>query len=104
MEAGYVIFGVALVFGIQLLFCWKAKRAAVKCIPLYLLILGFLYGAGTYVGLFGTYSFGDISGAALAWLVYWIVGLAKRRKACLFQKERRGSWPRLIFACYACPP
>lgn len=99
MEVGYVIFGVALVFGIQLLFCWKAKRAAVKCIPLYLLILGFLYGAGTYAGLFGTYSFGDISGnalaglivevffaflslgAALAWLVYWIVCLAKRRKA-----------------------
>ncbi len=99
MEVGYVIFGVALVFGIQLLFCWKAKRAAVKCIPLYLLLFGFLYGAGTYVGLFGTYSFGDISGnalaglivlvffaflslgAALAWLVYWIVSLAKRRKA-----------------------
>lgn len=99
MEAGYVIFGVALVFGIQLFFCWKAKRAAVKCIPLYLLALGFLYGAGTYVGLFGTYSFGVISGnalaglivlvffailslgAALAWLIYWIVCLAKRRKA-----------------------
>ena len=99
MEAGYVLFGVALVFGIQLSFCWKAKRAAVKCVPLYLLILGLLDGAGNYVGLFGTYSFGAISGnelaglivlvffailslgAALAWLDYLIVWLAKRRKA-----------------------
>ena len=99
MNVASLILGVALVFGLQLVFCWKAKRAAVKCIPLYLLILGFLYGAGTYVGLFGTYSFGDISGnalaglivlvffavlslgAALAWLVYGIAGLVKRRKA-----------------------
>ena len=98
MNVASLILGVALVFGLQLVFCWKAKRAAVKCIPLYLLILGFLYGAGTYVGLFGTYSFGDISGnalaglivlvffavlslgAALAWLVYGIVSLVKRRK------------------------
>ena len=98
MNVASLILGVALVFGLQLAFCWKAKRAAVKCIPLYLLILGFLYGAGTYVGLFGTYSFGDISGnalaglivlvffavlslgVALAWLVYGIVGLVKRRK------------------------
>lgn len=94
----WMVFGFVLVFALQLALCFKARRKAVKCIPLYLLGCGFLYGGATYLGLFGAYSFGAISGnelagliilvlvaavsagVLLAWLVYWIIKAAKRRK------------------------
>ncbi len=92
------ILAVVIAFGLQMLFCFAAKRTAVRCIPLYLLAAGFLYAGATALGLFGSYSFGDISGnqltglfiavftavaalgVLLAWLVYWLVRAVKRRR------------------------
>lgn len=90
------IIGIVLAFTIQLVLCLKAKRKVIKCIPLYLIGCGFLYGIATSIGLFGSYSAGAISGNGIvglfiivivaitsvgvlfAWLVYWIAGVRKR--------------------------
>lgn len=93
------IMGIVLSFAIQLVLCLKAKRRVIKCIPLYLIGCGFLYGGATSIGLFGSYSARSISGngivglliiviiaiasigALFAWLVYWIAIFRKRKKA-----------------------
>lgn len=80
-------------FILQLLLCFKAKKMAVKLIPLYLVLFGAFLGGGEYIGLFGTYSAGAISGNGLvglfilavvgtafigmlsAWVVYWLCSL-----------------------------
>ena len=49
------IIGFVLLFAAQLLLCLKAKRKAVKCIPLYLIGCALLYGIATYTGLLGSY-------------------------------------------------
>ncbi len=86
----WMIIGFVFLFAMQFLLCFKVKRKAVKCIPLYLIGCGFLYGGATAMGLFGSYSAGDISGnelvglfiivitavvslgVLLAWLIYGI--------------------------------
>ena len=65
--------GALLFFGIQLTLCFKAKRLAVKCIPLYLVLLGGGYALALWTGLLGTYSAGAISGNQLAAYVCGIV-------------------------------
>ena len=93
------IIGFVLLFAAQLLLCLKAKRKAVKCIPLYLIGCALLYGIATYTGLLGSYSAGDISGNEpagvlivvftlslslgdlLAWVVYLIRWLVLRKRA-----------------------
>lgn len=85
-------------FAVQLALCLKVRRIALKCIPLYLVGGGFCYGGATMMGLFGSYSAGDISGnglvglfiimivavaflgVLLAWLVYGIVRVTKDRR------------------------
>ncbi len=86
-------------FALQLVLCFKAKKTAVKLIPLYLVLLGALRGGAEYVGLFGSYSAGAISGnglvglfilavvgtafagVLLAWFIYWLVSLKKKQTA-----------------------
>ncbi|MEG0321379.1 MAG: hypothetical protein RR606_04210 [Oscillospiraceae bacterium] len=92
------LISLAIVFSLQLLLCFKARRIGIKCIPVYFIILGFICCLLTYWGIFGTYSAGAISGNGLvaaifafilgiaavgiliAWVVYWIVLCAKRRR------------------------
>lgn len=89
------LLGGVLFFALQLPLCFWGKKTSIKCIPLYLVALGFLFSLATYCGVFGTYSAGVISGNALvavllafgsalaalgvflAWLVYWIVRFIK---------------------------
>lgn len=93
------IIGCVFTFAIQLILCLKARRRVIKCIPLYLIGCGFLYGGAAYIGLLGSYSAGALSGngivglliifiiaiasvgTLLAWLVYGISILTKHKKA-----------------------
>lgn len=59
-------------FLVQLVFCLKVKQKALKFIPLYLIVVILLYGIATYIGLFGSYSFGAISGNELSGLIIMI--------------------------------
>ena len=94
---GWGCIGLALLFAAQLTLCLRSKRKAVKCIPLYLVLLGLLFSGAVYLGMFGSYSAGAISGnqlaglilalitgiaaagAAAAWGVYGIFLLIRRR-------------------------
>ena len=94
---GWGCIGLALLFAVQLLLCLRSKRKAVKCIPLYLILLGLLFSGAEYLGIFGSYSAGAISGnqlaglilalitgiaaagVAAAWGVYGIILLIRRR-------------------------
>lgn len=85
------LIGTAILFAMQLLLCFRVRRKTIKCVPIYLVILGLLLSGATYLGVFGTYSAGAISGnglvalifacitaiaavgVLLAWLVYWLV-------------------------------
>jgi len=78
----------AVMFLLQLLFCFKAKGLAVKLIPVWLLLAVFLLEGLIWLGVFGTSSFGVLAGhqiaayfaafvtgiaalgAALAWVIY----------------------------------
>lgn len=91
------LIGIVLLFIIQLLLCLKAKRRAIKCIPVYIVVCGLLFGIATSIGLFGSYSAGAISGNGIvgffiasivgiagvgifvAWLVYWILRSVMRK-------------------------
>lgn len=84
-------------FVLQLVFCYKGKKTLVKCIPVYLIILGALNCVANYMGLYGSYSAGAISGneiaaivggifvgigsigVLLAWTVYGIIHLIHNR-------------------------
>ena len=69
--------GLAALFAAQLALCCKARRKAVKCIPLYVIGLGLLFSAAVYAGLLGRSSAGDISGNQLAGVILaFIVGIA----------------------------
>lgn len=53
-------------FGIQLFLCFKVKHKIIKRIPLYLILLGYLYCILEYSGIFGSYSAGALPGNELA--------------------------------------
>ena len=90
--------GAAAVFALQLLLCFKSKRTAIRLIPVYLVVATLLYAGATFLGVFGTYSAGAISGnelaglvlllvagisaagSALAWLIFGISKLISRKK------------------------
>ena len=92
------LIGASVVFIVQLLLCFRAKRKVAKFLPLYLILLGILFSGLTYLGVFGAYSAGVLSGNELvalilvficviavlgmlfAWLVYWIASLAKKNR------------------------
>ena len=94
---GWGCIGLALLFAAQLALCLKCRRKAVKCIPLYLILLGMLLSVAEYLGIFGSYSAGAISGnqlvglilalitgiaaagVAAAWGVYGIILLIRKR-------------------------
>ncbi len=61
-----------IAFLVQLVFCLKVKQNALKFIPLYLIGIVLLYGIVTYMGLFGSYSFGAISGNELSGLIIMV--------------------------------
>ena len=95
LSAGLV--GAIAMFALQLLLCLKAKRLAIRLIPVYIIAAALLYGAATFLGAFGTYSAGAISGnelaglvvlvltgiaatgCALGWLAFGIIRLANRK-------------------------
>ena len=69
--------GAAVFFTIQMLFCYKAKNIGLRCIPIYLILLGALYSVAIYTGFFGSYSAGSISGNQLSAMIFGvIVGIA----------------------------
>ena len=86
------------IFALQLILCFKAKKKAVKLIPLYLVLFGAFLGVAEYIGLFGTSSAGVISGNSLvgeiilavvgtvfigvilAWFIYWLVNLKRSKQ------------------------
>ena len=89
------LLGAALFFGLQCLFCFKAKKTAVKLIPVYITLLGLLLCVLMYLGVFGNWSGGFIGnvnrifavvfgviiiiaaiGETAAWVLYWL----KKRK------------------------
>ena len=90
-----IIFAVVF-FVLQLLMCYKGKRIWIKCIPMYLILLGALFSIANFIGLLGYYSAGAISGnelvaiicvffvgtsfigALFAWIVYGINHLIHR--------------------------
>ncbi len=69
--------GALLFFAIQFILCFKAKRITVKCIPIYLALLGGAYCLALWAGLWGSYSAGAISGNQLAaYICGIVVGIA----------------------------
>lgn len=64
---------MAIVCAIQLLLCLKVKSLVMRCIPLFLMMLGFGYAIATYFGVLGTYSAGAISGNQLAAVIVMVV-------------------------------
>ena len=93
-----VITGSIALFALQLLLLAKTKRAAVRLIPIYLICLMLAYAAATYLGAFGVYSAGAVSGnelaglvlfmisgveaagPVLAWAIYGVYSLARRKR------------------------
>lgn len=91
------LLGGVLLGALQLLLCVKTKRKAIQCIPLYIVACGLLLGIATFMGLFGSYSVGAISGNELvgfilvsivgfagvgvliAWLIYGLILLIGRK-------------------------
>lgn len=65
--------GLITVFSLQLLLCFRATRTAVKLIPLILIGAGLIFCAAIYLGLFGVYSAGAISGNQLAALILALI-------------------------------
>lgn len=98
MFAPLVLTGTALLFALQLLLLAKARRTAVRLIPVYLVCALFAYAAATYLGMLGTYDATDsvtnelvgtalfmISGVeavgpVLAWAVYGAALLVRKKK------------------------
>lgn len=86
-------------FALQLLLCFRLSKMLLKCLPIFLILLGGLFCLAVYGGSFGSYSAGAISGnalvalvgafilavafagALLGWLVYGVSRLAKRKKS-----------------------
>jgi len=56
---------------IQLVLCLKAKNRHIKCIPIYLCVLGAIYSALLYVEFFGLYRTG--SWMQLEAYIYFII-------------------------------
>lgn len=67
------IIGIVLAFVMQLVLCLKAKRKVIKCIPIYLMGCGLLYGSATSIGFFGSYSAGAISGNGIVGLLIIVI-------------------------------
>lgn len=94
----WMIIFLLIAFALQFVLCIKAKRKAIKCIPLYLVGGGFFLGGAVSMGLFGKSSAGAISGNGIvglliaaivaaaflgmliAWLIYWIAIAKKCRR------------------------
>ncbi len=91
------LIGALVFFIVQLLLCFKAKRKTVKLLPSYMILLGVLFSVLIYLGVFGAFSAGVLSGSELialifafiagiatvgmlsAWLVYWITSFLKKK-------------------------
>ncbi len=92
------LIGTIIFFILQLIFCFKAKKVAIKLIPTYLILLVALHCIATYLGFFGSYAAGSISGnqlvaliegivigiatvgEVLAWVVYWLITQIKKKQ------------------------
>ena len=98
MVATWLVALAAIAFAVQLLLCFKTKRLAARLIPAYAVCGILAYGAATFLGAFGTYSMGAISGneiagivvfiaagviavgPLLAWVVYGVSSVARKRR------------------------
>lgn len=69
MSVPLVLVGSAALFVLQVALLVKAESVVVRLIPAYAICAMAAYSVATYFGLFGTYSFGAISGNELAGLV-----------------------------------
>ena len=65
--------GLTVLFGLQLLLCFKAKHTVVKLIPLFPIGAGLVLCGAMYLGLFGSYSAGAISGNQLVALILALI-------------------------------
>ncbi len=76
----FIVTGIicaVIFFAIQFMLCNKGKKTLIKCIPLYLIILGALICTANYLGFFGSYSAGAISGNEIVAIIYdFFVGAA----------------------------
>ncbi len=71
------LIGFAILFFLQLLLCVRVQNKLVKCIPLFLILFGFLLIGAVYLGVFGSYSAGAISGNGIVALIFaFVVGIA----------------------------
>lgn len=70
------IIGALLMFAIQLTFCCKAKRTAVKLIPVYFILLCALFTAAIYAGVFGYGSGFIASNSIVAMILVVVIGIA----------------------------
>lgn len=93
---GWSILWSALYFAVQLLLCFHVRNKFVKCIPVYLSVIGILFTlyiffdpfglegvwhelAAVIVGVIIAYA---ISGVIAAWILYWIMSFIEKRKNC----------------------
>ena len=83
------VMGGGILFAIQLMLCFKMKSLVLKCIPIYLVLMGGIFCLALWAGVLGSTSAGAISGNQLvayvlgavvglsslglggAWIVYW---------------------------------
>lgn len=69
--------GTILFFLSQLIICLKGRKVWIKLIPVYLIMLSAFCCLAIYIGLFGTYAAGAVSGnQVVALLLTVIVGIA----------------------------
>ena len=72
MVATWLLALAVIAFAVQLVLLRKTKRLGIRLIPAYLVGLVLAYGAATFLGMFGTYSMGAISGNEIAGIVVFI--------------------------------
>jgi len=69
----YGLIGLILLFVIQLFLCLKAKRTWVKFIPAAIILLAVILCLPIYIGVFGKYSAGAVSGNSIVAFVFLFV-------------------------------
>lgn len=104
LSALVVVFYIMAVMVIQILLCMKAKKIPVKLIPVYTIELIVAIGAVLMQGTFSEYLGGHMASALLGlvmviaaaiaavadacvWLVFFIMGRAKKKQAAMKEAE-----------------
>lgn len=71
----YVVLGLTaiLFFSSQVLLCYKTKKFAIRCIPIFVILLGSAFCVATWFGLFGTSIVGVLPGHQLVAMIFGLV-------------------------------